>query len=452
MSSSILGFLITIAILVAVHEYGHYRMALWCGVRVLRFSIGFGPVLWRRVRPSDGCEFVLSLIPMGGYVRMLDEREAPVPEPLRPMAFNRKSLRQRSAIVAAGPLANFALAVLLYALLNWVGVEQFKAVIATPPPQSVAERSGLRAGDLVEALQVGSGEWQEVKSLPDLRWRLSSVGDDDSEVRLQVLRSGGNSPRTVQLVLGEAQSRDPALRDWGLGAPYMAPVLTEVIPGGPAASAGLRAGDRILSVDGLPVDDAAALRAYIRSMPGKASLWALERGGQRMELPVQFERVTRNGQGGGLDTGRIQAMIGTDPQRVLVRWGVMDGLGQAFVHTGDVTALSLRLMGKMFTGEVSLRHLSGPLTIADVAGKSVQHGWVEFMSFLALISISIGLLNLMPLPMLDGGHLMYHFFEWVTGRPVPEHWLERLQRLGLYLLILLMSVAMFNDVLRLFEQ
>lgn len=452
MSSSITGFLLTIAILVAVHEYGHYRMALWCGVRVLRFSIGFGPVIWRRVRSSDGCEFVLSLIPMGGYVRMLDEREAPVPEPLQSMAFNRKSLRQRSAIVAAGPLANFVLAVLLYATLNWVGLEQFKAVIATPPAQSVAERSGLRAGDLIEGLQVGAGDWQPVKSLPDLRWRLSSVSRDETEIRLEVLRPGSAVRRTVPLVMGEDVAVEPALRPWGLGAPFMPAVLTEVITGGPAALAGLQSGDRILSVDGLPVEDAAALRAYVRGMPGKTSRWALERNGQRLELSVQIERVIRSGQTDGPDSGRVQAMIGAEPQRVTVQWDAVEGLGQALIHTSEVTALSLRLMAKMFTGEVSLRHLSGPLTIADVAGRSVQQGWVEFMSFLALISISIGLLNLMPLPMLDGGHLMYHLFEWVTGRPVPELWLERLQRLGLYLLILLMSVAMFNDVLRLFEQ
>lgn len=449
MTASLFGFLLTIAVLVWVHEYGHYRAALACGVRVLRFSIGFGPVLFSRRRERDGCEFVISLLPLGGYVRMLDEREGSVPPHEVHRAFNRRPLWQRSVIVAAGPFANFALAVLLYLALNLWGVTQAEAVVATPEPGTAAAKAGVQAGDRVLGWSTDGQDWQSVASLSDLNWQLARRALDDSQAWIQVQSRGDASPRAVRLQRDSGDAAvDAALGQdaWGLARPYMAPVIQALVAGGPADKSGLRAGDVVLTVRDRPVMDADGLRQWIRAHPGEPEAWVVSRSGTNLQLTVTPEAKTSAD--GERPQGRVGAMIGADPALTRVSWGLWEGTIRALDRTWELTALSARLMGRMLMGDMSWSHLSGPLTIADVAGRSVERGAVDFVGFLALVSVSLGLMNLIPLPMLDGGHLMYHLYEGVSGRPVPDVWLERLQRLGMALLMALMALALFNDLTR----
>ena len=462
------SFLVTLAILIAVHEYGHYRMAVACQVKVLRFSIGFGPVIWRRRKGADGCEFALSLLPLGGYVRMLDEREAPVDPQLAVHAYNRRPLWQRSAIVAAGPLANLILAVILYAGISWIGEMQPKAVLAKPSAGTAAEQAGLRSGDWIQSWSLGGQEWEPVRSLTDLNWDMARLGAEAQSVEFLVSDRAGRGSRRVSLRLNPPTSPESELArgsKLGLGMPFSEPTLGEVRAQGPAAQAGLRSGDRVLRVDDKIIEDAQSLKALIRAFrpattpsvePTTGSdvpdtkpvsmRWVIERQGQVITLEV-IPRMHREGDSPAV--GRIDAYVGAPPEMVQVRRGWWEGWTHGLARTWDISWISLKMLGKMLIGEASLRNLSGPLTIADYAGQSAQNGWLTYLGFLALISVSLGVLNLLPLPMLDGGHLMYHLFEGLTGRPVPDVWLDRLQKGGVALLVVLMSVALFNDVVRL---
>lgn len=452
MITTVLAFLLTLAVLIVVHEYGHYRVAVACGVKVLRFSVGFGRVVWRHQRSPEHTEFVLSALPLGGYVRMLDEREAPVAPDELHRAFNRKPLRHRAAIVAAGPIANLLLAVLLYASSHWIGVDEPKAVMGTPVAGSLAERAGLRAGDWAQAWQDGNGQWVPVRSLNDLRWHVTQHLMRGEALPLQLSDAAGRGNRQVRLGLDElgAQEMDATLvKRIGLGPAFSEPVLGEVKAGGPAQVAGLRQGDQVLRVDGQPLSDAQGLRerirAAVRDGQAQAMAWQVQRGGQTLDITIT-PRAVRDGE---RLVGRVDAFIGAPPAMVKVQMGLFEGLAQGAERTWEVSSLTLRMLGRMVTGQASLRNLSGPLTIADVAGQSAQQGLAYYLGFLALVSVSLGILNLLPLPMLDGGHLMYYIFEAFTGRPVSDRWLERLQRGGIAVLLLMMSVALFNDVARL---
>jgi regulator of sigma E protease len=452
MITTVLAFVFTLGVLIVVHEYGHYRIAVACGVRVLRFSIGFGRVLWRRQAKSDGTEFVICALPLGGYVRMLDEREGPVAPADLDRAFNRKTLWQRAAIVVAGPAANLLLAILLYSAAHWIGVDEPKAVLGPPAAASVAERAGLHSGDWVRSVSSDGNEWRDVRSLTDLRWQVTQSLLHGESLELMVSDRDGHGQRRATLDLASLAASEvdaKLMQRIGLGGAYSEPVLGEVKAGGAGAAAGLKTGDRILAIDGRAIVDAAEARDAIRAS-GKTGVampmqWRIGRGAARLDLVVTPAIVVEAGN----RIGRLEVVPGQQPEMVSVRYGVVEGFSAAVTQTWQMSAITVKMLGKMIIGQASLKNLSGPVTIADYAGQSVRLGLAYYLGFLAVVSVSLGVLNLLPLPVLDGGHLMYYLFEAVTGRQVSELWLERLQRGGVAIMLMMMSLALYNDMARL---
>jgi regulator of sigma E protease len=439
--TAIPAFLVAIGLLIVVHELGHFWVARWCGVKVLRFSVGFGRPLARWVRGPDQTEWVVAAVPFGGYVKMLDERESesgPIDPAELPRAFNRQSVARRAAIVIAGPAANLLFAVLIYSVLNMTGITDLKAVVGQPEAGTPAAAAGLADGDLVLSV-----DGRAVQSWGDLRWSLLQEAADRGSPQLQV-RSRSGVQRTVRLDLSRVDS-DRFDAEWfkriGVRLADAEPVVRELVAGNPAQQAGLQAGDRILAIDANEVKAAADVTRLVQAAPLRPLQFRIERAGHEVQLQITPIAVDVSGK----RVGRIGASLGLI-DTVMVRYGPISALEHAVGKTWETSSFSLRMLGRMVLGRASLKNLSGPVMIAEVAGQSARVGLLPYLNFLALVSISLGVLNLLPVPVLDGGHLLYYAIEVVTGSPPSPKSLELGQRVGIGLLVILTALALYNDL------
>ena len=444
---TVLAFAVTLGVLVTFHELGHYVVARWCGVKVLRFSVGMGRVIWSKRFGRDQTEWALSVLPLGGYVKMLDVRDhdGEIAAEDMPREFTSQPVGKRIAIVIAGPLANFLLAIAILAGVYVHGMPEPVARVAVAE-SSGAQRAGLQQGDLITEV---NGE--SVRSWAEFRWQLIQAVMREQSVRLTVQRPNNERGNWLSEVVLPAQALpeqdiDSELFDrLGLSLARPPALLGEIVPGGPAAEAGLQAGDQIQTVDNQAVADAVAFIGALQAAPGRAlSIEGLRRG-ERFSAVVT-PRAERDGE---RMVGRIQAQVDMSAAMVVVQSGPVEAVSRAVRKTWDTSALTVRMLGKMLIGEASLKNITGPITIADYAGQTARVGWISFLSFMAFVSISLGVMNLLPIPVLDGGHLLYYAVELFSGRPVPERVAEVVQRAGLGVLMALMAVAVFNDINRL---
>lgn len=449
--TTLLAFVVTLGILITVHEYGHFQVARWFGVKVLKFSIGFGKPLYQRKIGKDGTEFILAAFPLGGYVKMLDERETkpeiPISDADLPRAFNRQTVWKRMAIVSAGPAANLLLAILLYWLLFMQGVTGLKPILGDIPDGTPAAQASIRTGGVIKEV---AGE--PVTTWQDVRWQLLQVSAESSTAGLKVLY-GEREYHLHQLSLPQSDDVDQdILQRLGLNPfrPSVPAVVGEVIEDSAAERAGLQPHDRVLQVDGTPVNQWEDLVNIVRKHPGQSLALTADRQGTEVSLQITPDIVREN----GTEVGRIGAayhMNESDMEQYLVhaKYGPADAMTRAVGKTWETSVFSLKMLGNMITGAMSWKGLSGPVTIASFAGQSADAGWKTFLGFLALVSISLGILNLLPIPVLDGGHLLYYMVEIVKGSPVSEQAMEIGYRIGFVLLGILMACALYNDITRL---
>ncbi|SDH48303.1 regulator of sigma E protease [Pseudomonas flavescens] len=444
----IVGTLIALGVLVTFHEYGHFWVARRCGVKVLRFSVGFGTPLVRW-HDRQGTEFVIAAIPLGGYVKMLDEREGEVPPALVEQSFNRKTVGQRIAIVAAGPAANFALALVFFWLVAMLGSQQVRPVIGAVEAGSLAQVAGLQAGEEIVSINGKATSGWSAVNLQLVR-RLGESGE--LLIATRHADEGGDTLHRVELDnwLRGANEPDPiaslGIRPW---RPSLEPVLAEFDPQGPAQAAGLRIGDRLLALNGENLADWQDLVERVRGLPGRSISLALERDGQRLDVPVTLaSRGDGEAASGYLGAGVAAAQWPPEMLRE-VSYGPLEAIGEGASRTWTMSVLTLDSLKKMLFGELSVKNLSGPITIAKVAGASAESGLGDFLNFLAYLSISLGVLNLLPIPVLDGGHLLYYLVEWVRGRPLSERVQGWGMQIGISLVIGVMLLALVNDLGRL---
>ncbi|MFC6439630.1 sigma E protease regulator RseP [Bowmanella sp. JS7-9] len=444
---SLMFFILAIGLLVAVHEWGHFWVARRCGVKVLRFSIGFGKPLWR-TKDKSGTEFVIAAIPLGGYVQMLDERAEQVPEKDLPFAFNRQHVLKRMAIIAAGPLVNFIFAVFALMLMYLIGIYAAKPVVGDITPGSIAERAGLPVGS--EIVSVGDQETHTWEAA-----RLEVVHHKgDNQLTLEIIPPGGLDPQRVNLDIRQWDfdpEKESPFSSLGieLFTPKTTPVLALVEENSAASAAGLQVGDKIIGLDGTQIEDWGQIQGYLVSRPGQSVIMDVEREGNILTLSATL---------GAVNQGNKQVgYLGVAPTRdswpegmlSLQRLSPWSALIEGGVETWRYIRFTFSAIGKLLTGDFSLNNLSGPISIAQGAGASADIGLAYFLRFLAIVSVSLGVLNLLPVPVLDGGHLVFYVFEWISGKPVPERVQEIGYRLGGMLLFAMMSIAIFNDIARL---
>ena len=444
------SFIIALGILITAHEYGHFWVARRCGVKVERFSIGFGKAIWRKIS-ADGTEYVVAMIPLGGYVKMLDERVDTVADELKPQAFNRKSVWQRIAIVGAGPMANFVFAIFALYIMYLIGVPSIKPVIESTQADSPA--AVIKVNKPMQVIAVGDSSvrnWEEVTYA-----LVGHIGDEAIDVTLAPLSGVMGEERTYKLDTRNWKfnpETESPITSLGLNPyrPAITPELGFVDEDGAAYAAGLRVGDTLVAVDGRAYSDWDQFVTKVKAAADKRLTVTIRRDGEQLKFDVTPKART-------IDGGKVEGVIGVAPtqapwpdeMRLQLEYGVGESLWVAADKTWQLVSVSIKMIGKLFTGDVSVKNLSGPISIAQGAGSSANYGLVYFLGFLALISVNLGIINLLPLPVLDGGHLLYYFIEVITGRPVPEKVQEIGFRFGAALLLMLMSIALFNDFSRL---
>jgi len=445
---SALAFILALGLLVTVHEFGHFWVARRVGVKILRFSIGFGKPIYRRSFGSDRTEFVIAAIPLGGYVKMLDEREGEVAAEELGRAFNRQTLAARFAVVLAGPGFNLLFAILAYWLMFMIGVSGLRPIVGEVQPGSIAEHAGLRQGQEIRTVDGRETPTWEAVVQAILQELL-----DTQRARLTVVQ-GEDQIQDLELDLGSLQLDDVGqgqfFEQLGIGRynPRIEPVIGRLIDGGAAQRDGLKTGDRILSVNGSAVTAWGQWVEFVQAHPGQRLDVELSRDGQPLHVELTPARLETDD---GV-IGRIGAVV-ADPEQVrrlfaLERYGPVSALGKALARTWDMSTLTLKVLGKMLTGQASVKNLSGPISIAQYAGQSAHIGAAAFLAFLGIVSVSLGVLNLLPIPVLDGGHLMYYLIELVARRPLSEAVQVIAQQIGLVALLGLMSIAVYNDIMR----
>ncbi len=449
--NSVLFFVVAIGVLITFHEYGHYWVARRMGVIVLRFSVGFGPVIWRYQPKNSHTEFVLSAVPLGGYVRMLDESQQEVPEEYLPEAFNRQPLYKRSAIVAAGPLANFLLAGILYGLTFMIGTEGLRPVIGTLMENGLAAKSGLMVGDEIRTIDGKSNRsWDEhhfylLDKIISEETVVYGV-ENDSEVRIVSVNFGDLEEVDLQ-----SSSIDTVIGMYP-ATPQIRPIVDRTVAGYPAEAAGLQPGDEIISINNSPVDSWNDLVGLISQTNERVLNVRFSRGGIDQEVLLEPRIVERN----GTRVKQIGIAVNAEQQlrdanaTVNLRYGFIESLTRGFETMWSTTALTLKMLAGMVTLQQSADSIGGPIAIAEHAGKAAEAGINNYLTFLALLSVSLGILNLLPIPVLDGGHLMFHAYEAISGSPPTERMLIVANQIGLFLLICLMGFAFYNDLARIF--